>query len=87
MQFVHPKYSIAVCSLILLILFSGCAKKAMPTTPSSMLAGEVSEKMPESDRMIIRTASLTLEVSSIGDSISDIISHILVLSPKEFAGL
>lgn len=76
MQLGHQKRNIVFYSLILLILFSGCAKKAIPTFPSAMLSGEVSEKRPESDRMIIWSASLTLEVNSIGDSIPDIISHI-----------
>ncbi len=76
MKVSFAKLSIIISSLSLVFLFSGCTGHVASPKVSSMSFEGITEKRPGSDRLIIRRASLTLEVSSICNSIMEINSII-----------
>jgi hypothetical protein len=77
MLFDYPRYRFILCCLILMLLSCGCAgKKLIHSAPSAVLAGKAAETRPAEGRMIIWTASMTLEVDKISESVADIVSYI-----------
>ncbi len=73
---VYFKYlNFIIIASVIILLLTGCGKSLRPRS-SAMLTEGLTEKRPESDRMIIWRASLTLEVKNIGNCVSDIISVI-----------
>lgn len=77
MLFSHPRYCFVLCCLFLMLPASGCAgNRALHSAPPAMLTGDVTEIRPADSRMIIWTASMTLEVVNISESVADIVSHI-----------
>jgi hypothetical protein len=65
----------AVCAIILLSLFSGCKKKMLVApvpAPQEAVAGASVKSGP----LIVRTASMELQVDSVADSVTRILSYI-----------
>jgi hypothetical protein len=71
-----PKYLILFCCLISVNIISACAKQSLDVSSSPMIANEFSKERVESDRMVIWSASITLEANNISEAIPDIVSHI-----------
>ena len=66
------------CLVVFCALVAACANKGGVFTDAQqpIFTAELSEPRPGSDRLVIRSASLTLEVSGIGNVVKKIISHI-----------